>query len=146
MFKGGFIQNLPKIYGLYTGGFAVFILIMAIAEQAGVSAKNIGVMFVAFTVGIYAFIGYLSRTVQVDAYWAKTKSHMIVTLVLWFFFSMVIFMFGTELNTMSFLGYPLAYYMTAQGSLLAFVIMLFWTANKQEKIDEEHGYSEREDD
>ena len=50
MFKGGFIKNLPKIYGLYTGGFAVFILIMAIAEQAGVSAKNIGVMFVAFTV------------------------------------------------------------------------------------------------
>jgi putative solute:sodium symporter small subunit len=36
--------------------------------------------------------------------------------------------------------------MTAQGSLLAFVIMLFWTANKQEKIDEEHGFSEREDD
>ena len=66
--KGGFIKNLPKIYGLYTGGFAVFILIMAIAEQAGVSAKNIGVMFVAFTVLIYAFIGYLSRTVQVDAY------------------------------------------------------------------------------
>jgi len=55
-------------------------------------------------------------------------------------------MFGSELNSYSFLGYPLAYYMTAQGSLLAFVIMLFWTANKQEKIDEEHGYSEREDD
>jgi putative solute:sodium symporter small subunit len=146
MFKGGFIQNLPKIYGLYTGGFAVFIILMAIAEMAGVSAKNIGVMFVVFTVGIYAFIGYLSRTVQVDAYWAKTKNHMIVTLVIWAFFSLVIFMFGTELNTMSFLGYPLAYYMTAQGSLLAFVIMLFWTANKQEKIDEEHGFSEREED
>ena len=50
---------------------------------------------------------------------------MIVTLVLWFFFSIVIFMFGSELNTMSFLGYPLAYYMTAQGSLLAFVIIFF---------------------
>ena len=37
-------------------------------------------------------------------------------------------------------------YVTAQGSLLAFVIMLFWTANKQEKIDEEHGFSEREED
>ena len=55
-------------------------------------------------------------------------------------------MFGSELNTMSFLGYPLAYYMTAQGSLLAFVVMLFWTANKQENIDEEFGYGEREDD
>ena len=41
---------------------------------------------------------------NIDAHWAKTKGHMIVTLVLWFFFSMVLFMFGTELNTMSFLG------------------------------------------
>ena len=81
-----------------------------------------------------------------EKHWEKTKSHMIITLVIWFFFSTVIFMFGAEINSMSFLGYPLAYYMTAQGSLLAFVIMLFWTANKQEKIDEEHGFSEREDD
>ena len=28
--KGGFIKNLPKVYGLYTGGFAIFIIIMAI--------------------------------------------------------------------------------------------------------------------
>ena len=37
--------------------------------------------------------------------------------------------------------------MTAQGSL-AFVCNnnVIWTANKQEKIDEEHGFSEREED
>ena len=81
-----------------------------------------------------------------EKHWEKSKNHMIVTLVIWFFFSTVIFMFGAEINSMSFLGYPLAYYMTAQGSLLAFVIILFWTANKQEKINEEHGFSEREDD
>ncbi len=80
-----------------------------------------------------------------ETYWEKTKLHMIVTLLIWLFFSLIIFMFGSELNTMSFLGYPLAYYMTAQGSLLAFVVLLFWTANKQEKIDEKHGYNEREE-
>jgi putative solute:sodium symporter small subunit len=42
-------------------------------------------------------------------------------------------MIGTELKTMSFIGYPLAYYMTAQGSLLAFVIILFWTAINKKK-------------
>ena len=81
-----------------------------------------------------------------EKHWEKSKNHMIITLIIWFFFSTVIFMFGAEINSMTFLGYPLAYYMTAQGSLLAFVVMLFWTANKQEKIDEEHGFSEREDD
>ena len=51
MFKGKFIDNLPKIYGTYTGGFLVFIILMAIAEQAGMSAKLIGIFFC----GIYSF-------------------------------------------------------------------------------------------
>ena len=34
MIKGKFIDNLPKVYGIYTGGFLVFIILMAIAEQA----------------------------------------------------------------------------------------------------------------
>ena len=58
MFKGNFINNLPKIYGTYTGGFIVFIILMAIGEQAGMSAKVIGICFVAFTVLIYALIGF----------------------------------------------------------------------------------------
>ena len=74
MFKGKFIDNLPKIYGTYTGGFLVFIILMAIAEQAGMTAKTIGIMFVAFTVCIYAFIGWLSRTVQVDAYYVAGRT------------------------------------------------------------------------
>jgi cation/acetate symporter len=73
MFKGDFISNLPKIYGTYTGGFLIFIILMAIMESAGVSAKAIGVMFVAFTVAIYAIIGWLSRTVQVDAYYVAGR-------------------------------------------------------------------------
>ncbi len=73
MIKGKFIDNLPKVYGLYTGGFLVFIILMAIAESAGMTAKTIGILFVAFTVCIYAVIGYLSRTVQVDAYYVAGR-------------------------------------------------------------------------
>jgi putative solute:sodium symporter small subunit len=36
--------------------------------------------------------------------------------------------------------------MCAQGSLIAFVVILFWSANKQEKIDEEFGFSGDEED
>ena len=68
-----FIQNLPKVYGLYTGGFIVFILLMAILEQLGVPASTIGILFVAFTVVIYAAIGWLSRTMQVDAYYVAGR-------------------------------------------------------------------------
>ena len=31
-----FINNLPRMYGMYTGGFIIFILIMAVLEQLGV--------------------------------------------------------------------------------------------------------------
>ena len=68
-----FIDNLPKVYGIYTGGFLVFIILMAIAEQAGMTAKTIGIAFVAFTVSIYAIIGYLSRTLQLDAYYVAGR-------------------------------------------------------------------------
>ncbi len=80
-----------------------------------------------------------------EKHWEKTKGHMIITLAIWFFFSTVIFMFGAEINSASFLGYPLAYYMTAQGSLLAFVLLIFWFANRQEKIDEECGFGGEDD-
>jgi len=74
MFKGDFIDNLPKIYGMYTGGFIVFILIMALFESMGMSAETIGILFVAFTVLIYALIGVLSRTTDVGAYYVAGRS------------------------------------------------------------------------
>jgi len=74
-FKKGssFIENLPKIYGLYTGGFLLFFALMAISEKFGMTAQTIGIMFVSFTVVIYAVIGWLSRTMQVDAYYVAGR-------------------------------------------------------------------------
>lgn len=38
-FEGrGFIDNLPKIYGFYTGGFLAFFALMAFFETLGMSA------------------------------------------------------------------------------------------------------------
>ena len=73
MIKGDFIDNLPKVYSIYTGGFLAFVLLMALLEQAGVGADTIGILFVAFTVLIYAGIGWLSRTMQVDAYYVAGR-------------------------------------------------------------------------
>jgi cation/acetate symporter len=71
--QGSFIDNLPKIYGFYTGGFVIFIGLMALAEKAGMSADTIGIMFVGFTIVIYALIGWLSRTMQLDAYYVAGR-------------------------------------------------------------------------
>ena len=81
-----------------------------------------------------------------EKHWEKTRGLMMLTLVIWFVFGYLIFMFGSSLNESSFLGYPLAYYMCAQGSIIAFVVLIFWFANKQEGIDDEFGFTERGED
>ncbi|RED43361.1 sodium:solute symporter family protein [Aestuariispira insulae] len=73
MIKGRFVDNLGRVYGVYTGGFIIFILLMAVLEQLGVDAATIGILFVAFTICIYALIGWLSRTMQVDAYYVAGR-------------------------------------------------------------------------
>ena len=74
MFKGSFIDNIGKIYGLYTGGFLLFTALMAILGATEIASANaIGIMFVGFTIAIYAIIGFLSRTMQVDAYYVAGR-------------------------------------------------------------------------
>lgn len=76
------------------------------------------------------------------AYWGKTRNLMFIILGLWVLFSFVVHMFVVQLNSIVILGFPLGFYMAAQGSLIAFVLMLFWFARRQNSIDEEHGVAE----
>ena len=79
------------------------------------------------------------------AHWAKTKSLTITVLVIWFIFSILIHWFAGALNGISFLGFPLGFYMAAQGSLIIFVLLIFFLAIRQNKIDEEFGVAEDDD-
>jgi cation/acetate symporter len=69
----GFLANLGKVYGIYTGGFLAFIIFIAILEQMGVPNKVLGYMFVGFTILVYAMIGVLSRTAQVSEYYVAGR-------------------------------------------------------------------------
>ena len=77
-----------------------------------------------------------------ESYWNKTRGLMLTMLALWFVFGFLVHMFVEPLNNIVILGFPLGFYMAAQGSLIAFVVMLFWFARKQNAIDEEHGVAE----
>jgi cation/acetate symporter len=68
-----FIKNLGKIYGLYTGGFLAFVILIAILEQVGVPNRILGYLFVFFTIAVYAIIGVLSRTAQVSEYYVAGR-------------------------------------------------------------------------
>lgn len=77
-----------------------------------------------------------------EAWWSKTFNLMIISLVIWAVFSFFIHMFVRELNQYVFFGFPLGFYMAAQGSLIVFVIQIFWFAFRQNRIDEEYGVAE----
>lgn len=68
-----FTDRLGLVYGLYTLGFLAFFALMAWVETMGASAKTIGVLFLLFTIAIYAIIGWLSRTTEVDAYYVAGR-------------------------------------------------------------------------
>ena len=72
--NAGFINNLPKIYGMYTGGFVFFVVALAIAEQMGLPNVWIGYVFMAATIGLYAMIGIMSRTAETDEYYVAGRS------------------------------------------------------------------------
>jgi cation/acetate symporter len=71
--KGDFTSNLGRIYTIYTGGFVAFVIFIAILEGFGVPNNVLGYLFVAFTIGVYAAIGILSRTMQVDEYYVAGR-------------------------------------------------------------------------
>jgi cation/acetate symporter len=60
--RRGFFDKLKKAYTFYTGGFLVFVLLLAVAEQMGLSRVWIGYVFLMATVALYAGIGVISRT------------------------------------------------------------------------------------
>lgn len=75
-------------------------------------------------------------------HWQRTKNLMIVHLLIWFVFAYVLQWFAPQLNQISFLGFPVGFYMAAQGSLFAFVIQLFVFVKQQDAIDRECGVAE----
>jgi putative solute:sodium symporter small subunit len=79
-----------------------------------------------------------------DPYWRDTSRLMWIYLGLWIFFGYVVHMFVNVLNnfTIPVLGFPFGFYMAAQGSLIAFVVMLFTFAKQQDAIDRKHGVAE----
>ena len=79
-----------------------------------------------------------------EVHWMRTRNLMLAHLGVWFFFGYIIHMFVKQLNTITvpFLGFPLGFYMAAQGSLFVLVVLLFVFARQQDKIDRQHGVAE----
>jgi putative solute:sodium symporter small subunit len=99
-----------------------------------------------FEGGMQSMADSASMKQKEEAHWAKTSRLMFTHLGIWFFFGFIIHMFVAPLNkiVIPILGFPLGFYMAAQGSLIVFVVMLFMFAKQQDKIDREYGFAEED--
>ena len=79
------------------------------------------------------------------AYWAENKRLTTITLVIWALVSFGAAFFVESLNAIVIFGFPLGYYMGAQGSLIVFVALIFNYSSMMNKIDRKYGLQEEEE-
>jgi putative solute:sodium symporter small subunit len=82
---------------------------------------------------------------QRQAYWHYNVRLTIVLLVIWFVTAYIVSGLAAGwLNRFTFLGFPLGYYMAAQGSLAIFVLEIAIYAYLMNKRDRQYGLVEEE--
>jgi putative solute:sodium symporter small subunit len=82
---------------------------------------------------------------QKQAYWRYNIRLTTVLLIIWFVTAYIISgLMAGWLNWFEFLGFPLGYYMAAQGSLAIFVIEIAVYARLMNRKDREYGLVEEE--
>ena len=80
---------------------------------------------------------------QKQEYWHYNIRLVMILLVIWFVVTYLVSgLFAGALNRYTFLGFPLGYYMAAQGSLIIFVIEIAVYARLMNRKDLEYGIQE----
>jgi putative solute:sodium symporter small subunit len=75
-------------------------------------------------------------------YWRKNLVITAILMVIWFIATFVEAWYARELNGYTFLGFPLGFYMSAQGSLIIYVVIIWFYARYMNKLDEEYDVAE----
>ena len=77
-------------------------------------------------------------------YWRKNLILTAILLAIWFVVTFVVSYFARELNSITVLGFPLGFYMGAQGSLIIYVLIIWYYAHYMNRLDSEYGVEQEE--
>jgi putative solute:sodium symporter small subunit len=78
-------------------------------------------------------------------YWQRNLRITAVLLAIWFVATFVVIFFAPQLNNIVIMGFPLAFYMGAQGSLIIYVLIIWFYARRMKQLDNEYGVQEGEE-
>ena len=76
-------------------------------------------------------------------YWRLNLLFTLGLLALWFGVTFVTGYYAKELNAISFLGFPLGFYMFAQGSLVVYLLIIVVYVVVMNRLDRRYGVAER---
>ena len=79
-------------------------------------------------------------------YWRKNLTITAILLSIWFVVTFVEGWYARELNNVTFLGFPLGFYMSAQGSLIVYVVIIGIYAWYMNRLDKQYDVHEGEDE
>jgi len=75
-------------------------------------------------------------------YWHRNLRITAILMAIWFVVTFVVGFFARELNQITVFGFPLAFYMGAQGALIIYVVMIGVYARYMNRLDVEYGVHE----
>ena len=78
-------------------------------------------------------------------YWQRNLRMTAILLGIWFVVTFVVSYFARELGGITVLGFPLPFYMGAQGALIVYVAIIWFYARYMNNLDEEYGVHEGDD-
>lgn len=81
---------------------------------------------------------------RVRMYWRENQRLIVVLVAIWFVVSFVPVLLINQLNQIVIAGFPFGYYMGAQGSLIVFVVEIFYYAYAMNRLDAKYGMSDRD--
>jgi putative solute:sodium symporter small subunit len=81
-----------------------------------------------------------------ETYWHKNLIVTGVLLLIWFVVTFVVPFYARELNGIVIFGFPLGFYMGAQGSLLVYVVIIWYYARYMNNLDAEYGHHDDEEE
>ena len=86
----------------------------------------------------------MQLTEQHREYWRKNVRLTAILLAIWFVVTYVVGWYARELSAITFLGFPLGFYIGAQGALIVYVFLIYYYAKRMNRMDREFGVAEEE--
>ena len=86
----------------------------------------------------------MQLTERQHEYWSKNLTITGVLLFIWFLVTFVLMFYARDI-TFNFFGWPFSWYMAAQGTLIIYVVIIWYYARYMNRLDRIYDVHEGED-